>query len=119
MTHYRFLAESTAAAIILAGIVLVGLNGSAYPHEAIPTATQPLGWTYGWECCSMRDCKELPKDEIKATPIGWKVESTGEVIPYGDKRVKQSKDERFHRCARGGDFSLPTSICLYVPDMGF
>jgi hypothetical protein len=67
----------------------------------------------------MRDCKELPKDEIKATPVGWRVESTGEVIPYGDKRIKQSKDERFHRCARGGDFSLPTSLCLYVPDMGF
>jgi hypothetical protein len=111
--------STLAVTTILAGLVLVGGTKLVYPHSAIPTAAQPLGWQYGWECCSMRDCKDLPKGEIKATPVGWKVESTGEVIPFGDKRIKQSKDERFHRCAKGGDFSLPTSICLYVPDMGF
>lgn len=117
--HLISLSGSCAVAAILGAMVLVGGTKLVYPHDAIPTASQPLGWTYGAECCSVRDCTDMPDGEIKATPTGWRVESTGEIIPYGDKRIKQSRDERFHRCAYGGDFSLTRSICLYVPDMGF
>lgn len=117
-TSYISLRGSLAVGLGI-GLVYCAWAWPALAHTATPTASQPLGWQYGWECCSTIDCKDLPKGEIKATPVGWRVESTGEVIPYGDKRIKQSKDERFHRCARGGDFSLPTSLCLYVPDMGF
>lgn len=92
---------------------------AAWPHDALPTASQPLGWAYGWDCCSMTDCARLPDGEIKETAGGYLVATTGEVIPYGDKRIKRSKDEFYHGCAKGGDFKVKPWLCLYVPDRGF
>lgn len=112
---------STAA---LAGIP-IGLAAAyllvqpAWPHSAPPTQSQPLGWAYGWDCCSMTDCAPMKAGEISETSGGYLVHRTGEVIPYGDKRLRRSKDELFHRCAKGGDFDAKTSLCLYTPDRGF
>ena len=121
MTRHRFLAESTAAAIILAGIVLVGLNGSAYPHEALPTAAKPQGWSYPFSCCSGFDCREVttgPQGTIREKPEGYVVARTGEVIPYSDPRIKDSPDGEFHWCSVAGADDSRT-ICLFVPPRSF
>ncbi|MES0207902.1 hypothetical protein NKJ93_02230 [Mesorhizobium sp. M0028] len=91
----------------------------AAPHEATPTAAMPLGWQYGWECCSFTDCRQISEGAVSETPQGYVIKLTGEVIPYGDKRLKQSKDEFYHQCTKGGDPKAPKSICLYTPDRGF
>ena len=88
-------------------------------HEATDVAGQPLGGTYGWECCSGMDCSVSGDGTISEMPEGYRVELTGEIIPYGDKRIKRSRDEFFHRCTPGGIATAPRSICLYVPDRGF
>lgn len=91
----------------------------AYAHDALPTAAQPEGWTYGWECCNLRDCRRLEHHSIRETSAGYLVKATEELIPYGDKRVKRSRDEFFHQCTPAGDPKAKRSICLYVPDRGF
>jgi len=103
----------------------VGFGGSmlvfateAWPHEAIPTAAQPLGWTYGWECCSGLDCAQAADEAVSTGPTGYRITMTGEVIGYADKRIKRSRDEFYHRCTHGGNLNDPKSICLYVPDRG-
>jgi hypothetical protein len=88
-------------------------------HEATDVAGQPLGWVYGYECCSGVDCSVSGDNAISEMPEGYRVELTGEIIPYGDKRIKRSRDEFFHRCTPGGIATAPRSICLYVPDRGF
>lgn len=88
-------------------------------HEAIPTAANPTGWTYGWECCSAMDCEQVKQSSIGETPDGYVVRRTGEVIGYADKRIKRSKDEFYHRCTPGGNADALRSICLYVPNRGF
>lgn len=93
--------------------------GAAWGHEAVASKKMPMGWQYGMECCSVRDCTDVPAGEIVSTPEGWRVNSTGEVIAYNDKRIKRSRDENFHRCAAAGDMTLKRSICIYVPDQGF
>ncbi len=103
----------------IGALVLVLSSAPAFAHIATPTAGQPFGWLYDATCCSTKDCKELAPGEIKSIQGGWRVESTGEVIPYADRRIKQSKDDRFHRCAAKGDFTLKTSLCLYIPEMSF
>jgi len=41
------------------------------------------------------------------------------VIPFGDKKIKDSPDGHFHRCARSADFSAKgVTLCLYVPPAG-
>jgi len=105
-------------------IVLIAIGAvmcwavTAYAHDATPTAAQPLGWAYGYECCSLADCREVSSDAIGEEPNGYVIKATGEVIPYGDRKIKKSKDERFHWCSRGGKPDTPT-ICLYVPNKGF
>lgn len=74
---------------------------------------------YGWECCSGRDCKPIPVGDVKVTANGWHIKITGEVIPFGDKKIKNSPDGEFHRCARSADFSAKgVTLCLYVPPAG-
>jgi hypothetical protein len=107
-----------AVTAILAGIVLVGGTKLVWPHDAIPTASQPLGWAYGWECCNLMDCREVAPGAVSETPEGYVIKLTGELIPYGDKKIKPSKDEFFHHCTKQGKPEGET-ICLYVPDRGF
>jgi len=92
---------------------------SARAHDAIPTAAQPNGWTYPYSCCSGIDCREAKPAEITERPEGFVVGSTGEVVPYGDKRVRNSPDGRFHWCAHQSGVEAGQTICLFVPPRGF
>jgi len=70
-------------------------------------------------CCSNKDCKPIPVGDVKATPAGWQIVLTGEVLEYGSWRVKDSPDGKFHRCAMSADFSAKGhTLCLYVPPAG-
>lgn len=84
----------------------------AYSHQA------PLGWNYDATCCSGVDCRQVADDAVLEKSDGYHIAATGEVIPYNDKRIHDSKDEFFHWCSYGG---LPTSktICLYRAPRGF
>lgn len=117
---FQIVAVNAIFALAITGIAaVVGLMMTqAQAHEAPPSKTQPLGWTYGWECCSNMDCSQQQQSSISEGPDGYTVKETGEVISYGDKRIKRSKDEFYHRCTHGGDPKDPKSICLYVPDRG-
>lgn len=104
------------------GVCLIAsllLAWPAHAHDAPPSKEQPLGWTYGWECCNLMDCFQEDTSNVEELPEGYRVISTGEVIGYADKRLKKSKDEFFHRCSHGGKKDDPKSICLYVPNKGF
>jgi hypothetical protein len=100
---------------IAVGVATLGLSlpsGPAAAHDA------PSGWTYDMECCSNHDCR-LERSEVKATPLGWFVTSTGEIIRYGDRRIHESKDGDFHRCLMQKGVNGPgMTRCLYVPPMG-
>lgn len=109
-TMGMLLGQFLAAAMM--GGLFFGLVWPAQPHEA------PMGWSYGWECCSSMDCREISHDAIEETETGYLVKSSGELIPYGDKRIKQSKDEFYHLCTRLGGDDTPV-ICLYQPMRGF
>ena len=91
--------------------------GQARAHDAAPSRTQPLGWRYGFECCSLMDCREIGDTLIDETPKGYVYTVTGELIPYGDKKIKQSKDEFYHLCTKGGGADTAV-ICLYTPNRG-
>jgi len=49
---------------------------------------------------------------------GYLIRQSGETVPYGDSRVKDSPDGEFHWCAvsyEGTDYTT----CLFVPPRGF
>lgn len=103
-------------AIVLAAIWSLLLIVKAEAHDAIPTAAQPLGWSYPMSCCSGYDCRQV-KAKVKETPQGYIVPS-GEVIAMTDPRIKDSPDGEFHWCSQGGTDDGKT-ICLFVPSRGF
>lgn len=62
---------------------------------------------------------EISEQAVKPQSEGWRIELTGEVIPYSE--VWHSPDGRFHRCTPFfGDTTKPDrTICLFVPEMSF
>lgn len=107
-----------AWAIIFGALWLVLRIDSAAAHEAIPTAAQPLGWAYDYSCCSLADCREVKASAVKVDSDGYTIVATGELLAYGDKRIRRSKDEFFHWCSVAG-LADSKSLCLYVPDGTF
>lgn len=107
-----FFASGTMIAALALGIV------PASPHDALLTAAKPNGWTYPFSCCSGYDCREVPQSSIGERPEGYVIKATGEVIAYGDKRVKDSPDGAFHWCSVAGANDGKT-ICLFVPPRSF
>lgn len=75
----------------------------------------PSGWAYPFNCCSNQDCREVADVPEKAD--GYHA-SNGETIPYGDPRVKESPDGKFHLCTVAGS-DKGRALCLFVPPRGF
>jgi hypothetical protein len=99
----------------VASIIGPLLIGSAYAHDA------PAGWSYDKQCCSGMDCRAVNQSagpQVRETPRGYRISTTGEVIPYHDSRIKDSPDGEFHWCSHGGRDTAPT-ICLYAPVKGY
>ena len=92
---------------IVAALVFAVMASSATAHEF-----------YAPECCNDKDCAPLPADAVTATPKGWLVKPTGEVLPYQSHKLRRAPDGQFHGCFVGGDASK-TMLCLYVPPQGF
>jgi hypothetical protein len=97
--------------MIVASVVLVAsviVTGRASAHDWYPFA-----------CCHDRDCREVPAGAIAPVPGGWRVPS-GEVVPYGDKRVRITPSESgdtWHWCTQSGRTDTRT-LCLFTPAMG-
>jgi hypothetical protein len=106
------------AALIAIGFVLLWAGG-AFAHDATNVQGQPLGWKYPWACCSSMDCGPVPESDISEGPDGYTVKSTGEVVGYADKRVKDSPDGTFHICAHKQGIDAGKVICLYRPPRGY
>jgi hypothetical protein len=50
---------------------------------------------------------------------GYLIRHTGEIIPYGDRRIKNSPDGEYHWCAHRKGLDEGKTICLFVPPSGF
>jgi hypothetical protein len=101
----------------LAGLLVLGVV-SAFAHDALPTATKPLGWSYPFSCCSNYDCREAAEGTIQETPAGYRYTVTGDIVAYmGDARLRNSPDGKFHICTVGGYVDGRT-LCLFAPPRG-
>lgn len=106
----------------MAGLALLALARPAPAHEAAATASQPLGWSYPWACCSGQDCRQASSGaggEVRETAAGYLIAATGEVVPYRDRRIRLSPDGAFHWCAHKAGIDAGRTICLFVPPRGF
>ena len=103
----------------LALAILVGFVAKAQAHTAAS------GWTYDAACCSDRDCGVARIGHVVPTAEGWRIQlKPGDhhffeggldmIVPYGDRRLRESQDTEFHIClGRTGRL-----FCLYIPHMG-
>lgn len=69
-------------------------------------------------CCSDRDCRQAGDGEVRETPQGYLLVTTGEVVPYRNYRVKPSPDGLFHVCQQAGNFDTGRVLCLFAPPRG-
>jgi hypothetical protein len=100
-----------------AGLAWLGVSAlTVFPANAHQA---PTGWTYPWACCSNMDCQEVEPKSISEEPQGYVIQSTGEVVAYGDRRVKNSPDGEYHWCAHQAGVDAGHTICLFVPPKGF
>lgn len=96
--HQRDLYMFIAACLTIILVALIGAATEAKSHE----------W-YEWECCSDEDCAPYDEVNVRVTPTGYRLHD-GVVLGFHDKRVRPSRDWRYHRCDLGGQLQ-----CLYVP----
>lgn len=113
------LASCAVSAAIATFAVVVGVATKAFPHDAVPTAAVPQGWNYPFACCANYDCHEVDAADIVEGARGYEIRGTGELIPMSDKRIKDSPDGAFHRCAHQAGIDAGKTICLFVPPRGF
>ncbi|WEX11898.1 hypothetical protein [Chelativorans sp. AA-79] len=99
-----------AAAGLLISILILPSAGLAHDAKS--------GWTYPYACCSNNDCREVPASVISERPEGYVINTTGEVVAYSDRRVRQSPDGVYHWCSVAGADTTRT-ICLFVPPKSF
>jgi hypothetical protein len=93
-------------------LTFLGTPGQASAHDA------PTGWKYPWACCSNMDCQQVQSSAVLEKPQGYVIQSTGEVVGYQDKRIKDSPDGEFHWCAHQAGLDAGHTICLFVPSRG-
>jgi hypothetical protein len=114
---FRALTVYPAMALAV-GVVLWLTLHPAWPHMAPASTAVPHGWAYDASCCSNRDCRSVPSELIHEGPDGFTYTVTGQLIPYGDRRIKQSKDDDFHVCTTAGHENGRV-LCIYEPVRGF
>lgn len=118
--HLHSFPASCAVGLAIGGMALGILAisaGESWPHDAVPTATKPQGWSYPFACCANYDCRSTSTGEIGERADGYHTPS-GEIIPMNDKRIKQSPDGDFHWCAHQAGLDAGKTICLFVPGRG-
>lgn len=98
--------------MFIVGLVML-LIADASAHIA------PLGWSYPTSCCSGFDCREETDAAVRELPEGFRVMSTGEMISYTDRRVRESPDGRWHLCWSGARFDEGRILCIFAPPRGF
>ena len=98
--------------LMLALFVLLYAGIAARAHDA------PSGWSYPFSCCSGYDCRPVAARTISERPEGYVIAGTGEVVGYGDERIRSSPDDEYHWCSVSGADDGKT-ICLFVPPRGF
>jgi hypothetical protein len=108
----RMAARIAAASASLALAMAVTGATTARAHEA------PSGWMYPYECCSGYDCRPVSSKWIKESAGAFIIPTTGEAVPYTDKRIRTSPDGEFHWCSVAGSDDGRT-ICLFVPQRMF
>lgn len=109
---------TTFVAVTLALASIVPLVNA---HDA------PAGWTYGWDCCNITDCRQVSgsasKSRVTVTEVtgGYRVNRPGTIpdfIPWDSPKIRPSKDDEYHWCSAGGGDTGAT-ICLYVPNHSY
>lgn len=114
----------TAAAVAILSLFclwLFLLSNPAKAHDA------PSGWSYDVTCCNTVDCrpadgphdgsKRHHKVMIEEVTGGYRISTTQEVVPWNDKRVRESKDGDYHVCTTAGKDNT-RALCIYVPMRG-
>ena len=64
------------------------------------------------------DCQQVQSWAVQEKAEGYVIQSTGEVVAYRDKRVKDSPDGEYHWCAHQAGVDAGQTICLFVPPRG-
>ena len=81
---------------------------------------------YSPACCDNRDCAPIPREAVKATPLGWHVVlrhgdhpmipegmAVDTIVPYDNLRPSQDAD--FHACIVWYEgLATPYVRCLYL-----
>jgi hypothetical protein len=93
-------------------LFFLGVHGEVSAHDA------PSGWKYPWACCSNMDCQQVQSSAVLERPQGYIIQSTGEVLGYRDKRIKDSPDGEYHWCAHQAGLDAGQTVCLFVPSKG-
>lgn len=104
-------------AMAVALIFLLGQVMAQELPEHMHRADDPDHW-YDAYCCNRQDCAPVAQP-VRETANGYYVPDFDELVPYNDKRVKDSKDGRFHACKRYAKVDDTWIRCLYVPPRAF
>lgn len=129
LDHARFAAgrEALGGIGLFLAVAMFLTTVAADAHDA------PAGWPYSASCCSNQDCAQIADVTVTVTAEGYEVAlAPGDhpmvvaprvyLIPFGDKRIRDSGDHHYHACigvtAPQFKYEQQRLICLYRPTGG-
>lgn len=103
---------SSVVVAVLLTVAALAWCGRARAHDSwinYGGYKNPVG---GEHCCGVNDCPTLSKDDVEATPAGWRVKSLNETVPYSE--TYPSEDGLFYRCHKPDG----SRRCFFAPGEG-
>jgi hypothetical protein len=70
----HYLSASLAVGLLVGAMALgAGFVAKAWPHDALPTAAKPQGWSYPFACCANYDCESVPDSAVIEGARGYEI----------------------------------------------
>ncbi|MCU0789449.1 MAG: hypothetical protein MUE79_00130 [Nitratireductor sp.] len=116
---------------------LVAILAAAFLPQPATAHMAATGWSYGWDCCSSKDCAQVHAYNVTEGAAGVTVRLQPQdhpmllwpvavVIPYGSKQLRyESRDGNYHVCHNrqyvrpDGSHAEGQVICVYLPPKSF
>ena len=93
-------------------VAFVLISEATFAHDLWINHGRYTNARTGELCCGENDCEMIADENVKTTPQGYLLVTTGEVVPFAE--ALKSEDGRYWRCHRFD--AAKSRRCFFAPE---